>query len=561
MRIDRWWWTAGALTALKVWLVSGQALFAIGPDSHDDHLFLTLADAVLKGEWLGRYHSLTLAKGPFYSLWIAAVALTGLPLKLAEQVAYAGACALVVRALGPLLRNRGAGLAVYALLLWNPMTFHAPVTGRILRQVIYVPLSLMVFAGLVALYARSGERARRLMPWAAVLGLVYAAFWLTREESLWLGPSIVLLGGAALVEACRRRGSEGFRAMLAAGGVALACAALPILSVCALNAHYYGWFGSVELRAREFEGAYGALLRVRDGPESAFVPVSRQARGRIYAVSPAFAELRPYLEGESGRSWAAYSNAVLREAGLPATLGVSATGDPEILGAWFLWALRNAMGLAGHHRDARSALAHYQRIALEVNAACDAGRLPAGPPRSGFLPAWRDGQTTALVRATAIFAAYFALFRGFDAHTPPSMGDERQLRLFRDLSRESLSPTLAAASTEAPRPALDLWREAALQRIGDALRWVLAGLVLAAHAVVLARAGQLLWRRQITYPFLLAVAAWGACAASLLINALIHITSFPTLEVNYLLPAYPLLLLFIVAAVWDVASSRSRRNG
>ena len=53
-RAQRWWfWSAAVLTALKIWLTRGQALFAIGPATADDRLFLNLAAALLRGEWLG----------------------------------------------------------------------------------------------------------------------------------------------------------------------------------------------------------------------------------------------------------------------------------------------------------------------------------------------------------------------------------------------------------------------------------------------------------------------------------------------------------------------------
>ena len=84
----------------------------------------------------------------------------------------------------------------------------------------------------------------------------------------------------------------------------------PIFAVCALNARSYSWFGSVEFRASEFKDAYGALLRVRVGPGIPFVPVTRQAREAIYAVSPTFATLRPHLEGPIGEGWAGASSDV-----------------------------------------------------------------------------------------------------------------------------------------------------------------------------------------------------------------------------------------------------------
>ncbi|MFA5264293.1 MAG: hypothetical protein WC378_10735 [Opitutaceae bacterium] len=541
-----WLALACILTALKLWLTAGQPIFGIGGASYDDRLFLELANSLLRGEWLGGYQPLTLAKGPFYSMWIAAVHTLGLPLRLAEQLAYACACVLVVVALAPVLRSAWKRTAVYALLLWNPMTFEGTVLGRVLRQNIYTPLTVLVFACLIALYLRAGSSGRRLLPWALGLGLASAAFYLTREESVWIVPSALLLGLAACHRAWREGGKTSLKSLAAAASAAAFCAALPVLAVCALNARHYGWFGTVEFRAQAFNDAYGALLRVKPAEEIPFVPVTRETRERIYKASPAFAELRPFLEGDLGRAWAANSSFVTH---LP-------DERLEIAGGWFMWALRDAVRQAGHAPDAGSALAFYRRIADEVNAACDAGRLPAGPRRSGFLPPWRKGQTALLAKSFVEFADAFASFSKFTAYAPPSIGDDNLLSLFRDLTRERMSSSPDVFSAQSPRTAkLDLWKVDVLQAAGKVLRRILFALVLAAHAIVILRVVQA-WRLRTPSPLLVvAAASWGGCAACLLINALVNVTSFPTLSTGSFAQAYPLILLFVAVVGCDAADN------
>jgi hypothetical protein len=541
---NRWWiWAAVGLTIAKLWLTRGQAIFAIGTAGHDDRLFLKLAESLVRGEWLGPYDQLTLVKGSFYPIWIAVVFLAGLPLTFAQQLAYAGACALLVRALTPLVKSRPGRLAAYALLLWNPMSFEASMLGRVLRQHISTPLVLLIFAGLIALYARRGEPLRRLAPWAALLGASFGAFWLTREDEAWIVPSIVLLGGAVMVGVVRIRPGA-WRVMARAGLLAALCALGPVFIVCWQNARHYAWFGTVEFRASEFKDAYGALLRVRVGPELPFVPVTRQAREAIYAVSPTFALLQPHLDGPIGEGWAGASSFVTH---LPA-------GERQIGGGWFMWALRDSVAAVGFCHDAGQAMAFYHRLAMEVNQACDEGRLPAGPRRSGFLPPWRTGLTREWLAATVEFVDYFISFRGFSATPPASIGDHDDLLLFRDLTRDRLAPSAALEPSTIRQAELDTWKIAILQRIGKALRQVLFWLVLAAQVVALARTAQLAWQRRLTYPFVLAAAAWGACAAAVLLGSLVHVTSFPSLSVFYLDSAYPMLLLFVISIVWDVGA-------
>ena len=540
-----WLAVAITLTVLKLWLTRGQGVFALGNAGHDDRLFIELAQHLIRGEWLGPYNELTLAKGPFYPLFIAAVFSLGVPLFLAQHLFYTAACALFARALRPAVVWPGAQLAVFAMLLWNPMTFDGSSMGRVLRQHVYGPLGLMIFAALIALYLRRGDTARRQVPWVLLLGLAGAAFYLTREEVIWMAPSVLLLAGAFLFGAWKISRAAAQRA---AGwlGVAFVIAAIPVLIVCARNKRHYDWFGTCEFRATEFQDAYGAMLRVNVGPELSCVPVTREAREAMAAASPAFAELQKQFEAGIARGWAGAAEFFTH---LPPEQG-------QIGGGWMVWAFREAAAKAGYYGNAAQALSFYRRLARELNAACDTGRLPAGPARSGFLPPWRPEQTGPFLQAVRDFADFVVSFSRFSARAPGSSGSPGELQMFRDLTHERLSPPDGEFETAGPTQfALNDWKVGVLQRTGKALRPVLLGLFWLAQVVALLRVGQAVRRRQWTYPLTVAAAAWGACAASVLMHAMIEATSFPVLAISSFAPIYPLLLVFIIAVLWDAISA------
>jgi hypothetical protein len=541
-------WAGVALTAYKVWLTRSQPVYAIGNAMLDDRLFLQMAESIVRGDWLGAYSQSTLAKGPFYSMWIAGLYWVGIPLGLGVQLAYAGACAAFVRACRPAIRSGVLLLAIYALLLWNPMTFEAPTMSRIIRQQIYTPLALAVLAGLVGLYYRRNADLRRQLPWTLLAGLSFGCFWLTREESIWLVPSVVLLAAAAAVWAFRLSREQG-RVMLRSLGLAAAFAALPLLLVSWQNHRHYGWFGTVEYRAPEFQDAYGAMLRVKVGPELDFVPVTREAREAMYAVSPSFAKLQPYFEGEYGLGWAGASTYVTK---LPAE-------ERQIGGGWLMWALRDCVAAAGFCHNAREALDFYRRMADEINAACDAGQLPARPHRSGFLPPWKPGQAAALARTVLQFADFTVAFRSFSVFPPLSIGDHDQLLLFHDLTRDSVTSSVQApAMPLRNQEALDHGKFAQLQAIGGFMRPVILVLFFTAQLIAVVRLVQIIRDRRLTYPYVLAAAAWGGAFACVLLNAMVQVTSFPVIAVSTFSPVYPLLLVFVIAACWDAAEAWMR---
>jgi len=534
----RWWlWLGLGLTLFKLWLTGAQSIFAIGNATLDDRLFLELAQSLVRGEWLGSYNETTLAKGPAYPIFIALIFYLGLPLGLAQQALYAGACALFARACRPAL-SAGACCGVYLFLLWNPMSFEAATLGRIMRQHLATPLGLVIFAGLVALYLRRTGGPRSQASWACLLGFSAGLFWLTREESIWIMPSVALLAGTILVGAWRSSPSAG-RTALRSLTLAAACAMLPLLLVCWQNHRHYGWFGTVEFRAAEFKAAYGALQRVKVGPDLPQIPVTRQAREILYPLSPAMASLEPWLERE------AWTDPTLRD-----------TEGRQIRGGWFVWALRESVARAGLAPDARSSLRFYQTLADEVNALCDSGKIPAWPRRDSLVPRWHEGQPAAVARTVLWFADFVAGFTSFTPYTPLSIGDREELKLFHDLTGDELSSSVRAAAIEKPsREGLNSYKLGLLNTIGTHFCSILFVAWIVSLIVFFLRLGQCLRRRHLTYPLVLAVAALGGLASFLVINALVHVLSFPLIAVSTFGPVYPLLLIFYLALIWDISGA------
>lgn len=536
-----WMWAAVVLTVFKLWLTRAQPIYAIGPAAHDERLFLQLAENIVKGEWLGAYTQMTLAKGSFYSLFVAGIFWIGLPLFFAQQLLYAGACAAFARATAPAIRSGGARFLMYAFLLWNPMTYEAPTMGRVMRQHIYTPLGILIFAGLIALYYRRSEPFRKQVAWAALLGFSLGGFWLTREESIWLAPSFFLLVAAWVVVVFR--GEKLSRGTLwRSASVVTVFAVLPVTFVCWQNYRHYGWFCTSEFHATPFENAYGAMVRVNIGPALPQVPVTRQAREAMYVVSPTFAQLKPFLDGQIGTDWAEKE--------------MYPVAERQIRGGWFVWALRDCVIAAGHGHSAGEAMGFYRKVAREINQACDDGRLPARSHRSGFAPVLREGEASSIMHTFFSFLDFVVNFRSFSVLPPPSIGNDSDLQLFRDMTRDRLSVSDRGTNFSYPsQEALDRHKFTILDQVGKKLIATLVVLFFVVLVLLLVRTVQALWLRQLTFPFILSFAALGGVLAYLLINAVVHVTSFPLTAVSTFSPIYPLLMIFMVAVIWDAASS------
>src|SRR5436853_3174599 len=400
--------TALILVALKLWLVAAQPVVAHANASFDDRLYLALAEQVLKGNWLGPYSQFTLMKGPMYSLFIAGTFLSGLPLPIAQHLLYLFGCTLLVLALRPCFSADWQAFILFALLWWQPMSY---VELDILRQNIYTPLTLLLFAGLCALETRRRASVFVRLTWGALLGISAAAFYLTREEEIWVVPGAILLIGAAAWNSWRA--GERLCPLFVPLLTAAICAAGILGTVCTLNHRYYGWFGTVEFRSREFRSAYGALQRPISSEQIPYVPVARDVRLKLYEVSPSFAELRPCLEGPTGLEWANYSDFLTGRPGEELQIG----------GGSFVWALRDCVIASDHGNSAREALNFYKSLQVEINRACDEGLItPARTRRDTMMPRWRTGQTQRIMETAPGYIAEFFLFTGFSAYPTNSWG-------------------------------------------------------------------------------------------------------------------------------------------
>lgn len=516
-RLTGWWFFVGGLAVLKICLMGGESRWEHSP--HDATLYLRLAQAITSGRalrdgWLGSYDNLTLVKEPFYPVWLAGIGKLGLPRVRAEQGLYALACIVLVAALRSQARRSGALLAGYLLLLFNPMSYYGR-TAIALRETIYPALVLLVFACATGLYASCHASLWRFGAWGVCLGVSFAAFWLTREEGVWLMPFLCLLLAytAWTIWHTGRRDRTARLALLAAP---LGIWGAADLSICLLNRAGYGIFTTSELKETQFCRAYGALMRVRPARWVPNVPLPRESRLRLYRHSPSFGELRPYLEGEIGAAWVANSAAV----------DVHAT---DIIGGMAYFALRDAAQAAGHHRSAVLAQRYYARLADEVNQACDAGVIDSGPPRASLVPAWRGAYAALVAKSSARLFVSTLTFQG----CLPPVG---------------ASGPWAGLQTGVPRILAIIYRY-----LGP------AAFLGSAVALLIGLAGA--WRRRrLDFLLYLALVTAAALLVRVALVGFVDVALFPVLTPRLLTSAHVLLLL-LIAVVLVAATNAAQSRG
>lgn len=336
----------------------------------DDALMYNAAVHIQNGEWLGPYNFLTMGKHMFFSVWLAFLHTLGIPYLLAGHILSVFSCVVLVVALSPAIKSNIVRLALLAALIFCP-ALYADYTLRVYRDNITTSFFLLVFACVIGIALRY-KREKTGAVWAFAIGggLSLGISYLLREDGYWLLPFVVAGVAVTIVFLFKNKAAQKGVKIAAMGSlfvVAVAC----IMMYCGMNYRYYGRFIVSDFTSADFKAAYGALTRIdisEDG--NMIVPVDYETRQLLYAASPAFAELEPYLEDpEVQRFWR-------KDVG---------DGVQEFSGGGFYWGVRNAAQLAGHYENAQTAEAYYLLLAQELNDAYDSGLLPAATGRRSAL--------------------------------------------------------------------------------------------------------------------------------------------------------------------------------
>jgi hypothetical protein len=510
-----------AIIILRLWLVEVYELMATWTP-HDDYLFIKLAKNLLSGEWLGPYNDFTLIKGPVYPLFIAASHWLGLPLLLSQQLLYSGACVLAVYALRPLCRNRYLLMAFFTLLILNPFMYNYPLPGRPLREGFSISLVLIVFSTLLGTITRLNHSLRHAVCWAVGFGTAFTLLWYTREEGIWLLPSVMLCVLIIFMIGREGGGASATRRILMVcipAGIFIGCS----LEFAALNYEHYGEFIINELKSEEFIAAYGGLMNIKPDSFRQFRPVSRDMMEKAYKVSPSFKELEPYFQSSE------------HEARFPPS--------------FYIWTLRSVVGKAGHKTSLTEALHFYKKIGDELAQACQDGRLPCLDRAPSLQPPWSKSYNRLIVpvfidifRQAVGFSNFHAELDKFEKWR--SSGGSKIIADYQFVTLDRILPEDRKVVLGYPEYYQHLRKEKVrvLKDIGDSykiLSPILFILAFLAHILLIIKN---IWHRQCSLAIIFGVVLLGGLLSLVAILSFVQITLWPINRPLY--SAYPVILLY-----------------
>lgn len=169
---------------------------------------------------------------------------------------------------------------------------------RVYRDGIYTSLIIFLIAFTIGLFFNRKENFKKVILYQIGLGLTVSAIYLCREEFIWVVPYLI---GTVIITIWYILKDKEFKDKLKkilTYLIPTSIFILSIITIMCLNYKYYGVFELNQYWGKEFKEAYGALTRIKVNEEKKKVPITREALSIGYEISPTFAELKEYLEGE-----------------------------------------------------------------------------------------------------------------------------------------------------------------------------------------------------------------------------------------------------------------------
>jgi len=353
--------------------------------------------------------------------------------------------------------------------------------------------------------------------------LAFTLLWHTREEGLWLLPSVALAAlMIILVDRTDTRITTYRRILVLFIPLALFCAAS--FSLAFLNYKHYGEFIINELKSKEFISAYGGLMNIIPDHFKRFIPVSNDVLHKAFAASPAFHELEPFFAADAQKS--------------------------HRVPPFFIWSLRGAVRDAGYTSNPTEALRYYGRIGDELAQACKDGRLDCLDRSPSLQPPWHSGYNTLalpvfikIFKEAVGFSHYHAELEKFEIWQ--SNGKAELIKDYHYVTLGKILPSDRKIVSEYPEyyQHLRIEKVRLLKDIGDSYKFLAPLLFSLAIVIHLYLLFQSLRRRQCSVEAVFGLVLIGGLISLVAILSFVNITLWPIRRPLY--SAYPVILLYI----------------
>lgn len=405
---------AFVLILIKQILVGSLPIFAIGKGNCDDQLMVLMETNLLQFKWLGDFNSLTFVKGMFFPLFLAISATIGISYINMVTLLYSLACLLFMYSIKDIIKNKYAFYIIFAVLLFNPITYDLEVIQRVYRNSLTPIQVLFIFSTMFLLFQNRKNNNKTNWLWSILNGINLACFWNTREDAIWILPMVIVYTLIMIIEYIILNKNK-FRI----NKIILFIMPFIILfgvntTISLINYKVYGVYNRVDVSSSSFADAIQAIYSVPTEKDIEYTSVTKEKLEKIYEISPSMNSIKESLTSEIE--------------------GFDINGrilDGEIEDGWFWWALRYAAEREGYFQNAKKSSLFFKNVTTEIKEAQRKGLIGKQTTMpSALMSPWRKGYFSKLLKALGNIIIYTNSFENVSARTEFSLGSNNQIELF-----------------------------------------------------------------------------------------------------------------------------------
>lgn len=325
---------------------------------HDDDYFMSSANSIIDGKWLGKYNQMTLIKGPVYSFFLVLSNYSNLSIQLSHALLYLFSCLYLCYSINKkYVHNNVLILILFIILLYNPVLF----PSRVIRDYIYTSLLFLVISNLILI----DDNKNFIVP--IFLGGSLFLFWYCREEGIFIIPLILI----PIFNFLKSKSKTRFFKKIFLSLLVFFC----LKSIVSYkNYKNYETTSIVDFKDTEFKTLLTTLNNIETNSyKDDHVPVSKEQRDLAYQASAHFHELENILESPTN-GWK----------NIGCDLYPDACGD--YAGGWFMWALRDAVAEKGYYKNPKMADNFYKQVNIELDNARINGNIQIDKSYLSYLP-------------------------------------------------------------------------------------------------------------------------------------------------------------------------------
>lgn len=244
--------------------------------SYDDKLMIDRFSSIMSRSYLSLvYERKTLIKGPFFPFVLSLIRIYKISYSSAFSLLYIFSCLFFTYSLKNIIKEKKYLILIYILLLFNPVTYSQDLFQRLYRNSISIT-ELLFFLGSITLVLFSKKKK---IYYFILYGLSLAFMFLTREDNIWVYPTIAFIIGYNFFKNKRIK-----TILINIIPILILILSLNIISY--INYKHYGIYTYNEIQKSEFHNTYKKILQIKDDekiekvsiPKSTFYKLSENTK-------------------------------------------------------------------------------------------------------------------------------------------------------------------------------------------------------------------------------------------------------------------------------------------